>query len=132
VNRESKAVADIGRKLWVIPGGHMPETGTGREPEFTSRDELCVLNAGDATARLEIMVYYADREPIGPYALEVAARRVRQVRFNDLIDPEAMPLGVPFAAVVTSDAPVTVQFTRVDTRQAALAIATTMALPMDG
>ncbi len=125
-------MADIGRKLWVIPGGHIPETGTGREPEFTSRDELCVLNAGDADAELEITIYYADREPVGPYRLKVAARRVRQVRFNDLIDPEAMPLGVPFAAVVKSNAPVTVQFTRVDTRQAALAIASTMALPMDG
>jgi hypothetical protein len=92
----------IGHKVWVIPGGHIPETGAGREPDFTSRDELCVLNAGDGTARLEIMLYYEDREPVGPYA-----------------------------AVVRSDAPVVVQFTRVDTRQAALAIATTMALPVD-
>jgi hypothetical protein len=121
----------IGHKVWVIPGGHIPETGAGREPDFTSRDELCVLNAGDGTARLEIMLYYEDREPVGPYPLDVAARRVRHVRFNDLIDPAAMPLGTPYAAVVRSDAPVVVQFTRVDTRQAALAIATTMALPVD-
>jgi hypothetical protein len=122
----------IGHEVWVIPGGHIPETGTGREPEFTSRDELCVLNAGAGTARLEITLYYEDREPVGPYPLEVAARRVRHLRFNDLIDPAAIPLGVAYAAVVRSDAPVVVQFTRVDTRQTALATATTMAFPADG
>jgi hypothetical protein len=120
----------IGHKLWVIPGGCIPETGTGREPEFTSRDELCVLNTGDSDAQLEITLYYSDRDPVGPYPLTVAARRVRQVRFNDLIDPAATPLGVPYAAVVRSDAKVVVQFTRVDTRQAALAMATTLAWPV--
>jgi hypothetical protein len=122
----------IGCKLWAIPGGRIPEGGSGREPEFTSRDELCVLNAGDADAHLEITIYYADREPVGPYPLVVAARRVRQVRFNDLIDPSAMPLGTDYAAVVASDVPVTVQFTRLDTRQEALAIASVMAFPSDG
>jgi hypothetical protein len=121
----------IGKRLWVIPGGHIPEGSTGREPEFTSRDELCVLNAGEVDANLEITIYYSDREPVGPYRLRVSARRVRQVRFNDLIDPEAMPLGTDYAAVIQSDVAIAVQFTRVDTRQASLAITSTMALPLD-
>ena len=121
----------IGRTTWVIPGGRIPLQTTGPEPESTSRDELSLLNTGDAEARIELKIYYADREPIGPYRLVVAARRVRCVRFNDLIDPEALPLGVDYAAVIASDVPIVVQFTRVDSSQTALALLGVMAYPVD-
>ena len=52
---------------------------------------------------------------MGPYPLTVAPHRVRQVRFNDLIDPQAMPLGVDYAVVIESNVPIVVQFTRHDT-----------------
>lgn len=117
----------IGAKVWAIPGGHMPLRSSGDEPRYTSRDELCVLNAGHADASLQLTIYYEDREPVGPYSLEVAAHRVRHVRFNDLIDPQALPLDTPYAVLLTADHPVVVQFTRHDTSQAANAIATTLA-----
>ncbi len=50
--------------------------------------------------------------------MTVAARRVRAVRFNDLINPEAIPMGVDYAAVVESDVPVVVQHIRLDSRRA--------------
>jgi hypothetical protein len=121
----------IGRTTWAIPGGHIPLRSSGTEPELTSRDELFLLNAGDAEARVELTVFYADRDPIGPYRLVVGARRVRCVRFNDVIDPEAMPLGVDYGVVVEADVPVVVQFARVDTSQAALAHLGTIAFPVD-
>ncbi|MDB1089799.1 sensory rhodopsin transducer [Streptomyces sp. ACA25] len=107
----------LGHRIWVFPGGHVPASGTGPEPEFTSRDELCLLNSGADDARIEITVLHQDREPVGPYPLVVAARRVRHVRINDLIDPQAVPLGVPYGAVVRSDVPVVAQLTRTDTRR---------------
>lgn len=122
----------IGRTLWAIPGGCIPATGHGREPDFTSHDQLCVLNSGDRDAQIEITIFYADQESKGPYSFKVSGRRTRHVRFNDLIDPEAMPLATEFAAIVTSDVPVVVQFTRLDSRQAENAICTTMAFPVDG
>ena len=108
----------IGRKTWAIPGGHIPLKSNGHEPEFTSRDEAHLLNTGDSDAHLEITVYYAGRDPAGPYRICVSARRVRVVRFNDLIDPQALPLDEDFACVITSDEPVVVQFSRQDTSQA--------------
>jgi hypothetical protein len=117
----------IGAKVWAIPGGHMPLRSSGEEPRHTSRDELCVLNAGHSDVSLQLTIYYEDREPIGPYPLKVAAQRVRHVRFNDLIDPQALPLDTPYAALLVADHPVVVQFTRHDTSQAANAIATTLA-----
>jgi hypothetical protein len=107
-------MATTGRKTWVVAGGHIPLLSSGPEPECTSRDELYVLNASASQAQLAITIYYSDRDPIGPYQLVVEAKRVRHVRFNDLIDPEALPLDTPYAAVIRSDVPVVAQFGRLD------------------
>jgi hypothetical protein len=109
---------EIGRKSWAIPAGRIPPHGTGREPEFTSRDELCLLNATAEDASVEITIFYTDRDPVGPYPLTVEARRVRHVRFNDLIDPEAIPMAEDYAAVVESDVPIVAQHVRLDSRRA--------------
>ena len=108
---------DIGRKTWALPGGNIPLDQHGPEPEFTSRDTLWMLNTTDNDAQVALTIYYTDREPVGPYHLDLEARRVRKVRFNDLIDPEAIPLERDFAAVVESSVPIVVQHTRMDTRQ---------------
>ena len=120
----------IGRTTWAIPGGRIPRHSTGPEPEFTSRDELFLLNTGAIEARVELTIFYADREPRGPYRLAIEACRVRCVRFNDLIDPEAMPLGVDYGVVVESNIPIVVQFARVDTSQTALALLGSIAFPV--
>jgi len=64
--------------------------------------------------------------------MKVEGRRVRHVRFNDLIDPQAMPLDTDYACIVESNVPVVVQFARTDTSQAENAIFSTMAFPADG
>ncbi|HWQ16178.1 MAG TPA: sensory rhodopsin transducer [Roseiflexaceae bacterium] len=122
-------MAPIGHRTWAISGGHIPPESSGREPEHTSRDVLCLLNTGDADARLRMTLYYEDREPVGPYPLTVPARRLRHVRVNDLIDPEAVPLGVPYGCVIESDAPIVVQLTRVDSGAHAGALVGLPALP---
>jgi hypothetical protein len=116
----------LGATTWVFSGGNIPVRSTGPEPELTSRDELCVLNTGDDDAQVELVVYFQDDEPSGPYRLVVGAQRVCHHRVNDLIDPHAVPLGVPYGLVVSSDSPVVVQLKQVDTRQAALATSSTL------
>lgn len=117
----------IGRCRWAIPGGNVPVDSTGPEPEMVSHDALCVLNAGDEMATVEVTLQYADGREAGPYALTTAPRRVRHVRVNDLIDPYAPPLGEPYGIVVESDRPVVVQATRLDSRQAENATLSTTA-----
>jgi hypothetical protein len=118
----------LGSRHWAISCGHLPLHSTGEEPDHTSRDELCILNANDQPAQLQLMIYYVDRDPVGPYAVSVHAARVKHVRFNDLIDPQAIELDTPFACIVEADVPVVVQFMRVDTSRAANAIACTSAV----
>lgn len=117
----------IGRKRWAIAEGWIPSWSHGPEPEMESHESFCVLNAGGREARLEVMIFYADRDPVGPYRLSVPARRTQHFRFNDLDDPEPIPKGTPYASVIESDVPVVVQHTRLDSRQAENALLSTIA-----
>ncbi|GAB3811791.1 sensory rhodopsin transducer [Tessaracoccus terricola] len=121
----------LGHTTWAFAAGEMPDGSTGHEPEFTSRDELYLLNTGDDDTCCELTVFHTDADPVGPYEVVVPGRRVRLVRINNLIDPQAVPLGVPYALTVTSDHPVVAQLRHVDTRQAALGVAITSGLALD-
>lgn len=108
-----------GRCRWAIAAGCVPARASGPEPEFTSRDQLCLLNAGEDAANVRVRVVYAAHDIVGPYRLVVAPRRVRHVRINDLIFPEAVRLDEAYGLDIESDRPVVVQFSRMDTRAAA-------------
>ena len=117
----------IGRNVWAIAEGYIPGASTGPEPAMLSHETACILNAGDTDAKVEIILYFKDREPAGPYRITVPARRTKHVRFNDLRDPEPVPLDTDYASVIRSDVPIVVQHTRLDSRQAENALMTTMA-----
>jgi hypothetical protein len=119
----------IGRRVWVIPEGYIPAGSHGPAPELTSHEAFCVLNAGEEAAHLRVTIFYEKRDPVGPYTLSVGARRTRHFRFNDLNDPEPIPPGTPYASVIESDQPIVVQHTRLDSRQAANALLSTIAFP---
>lgn len=117
----------IGCKRWAIAEGYIPSWSHGPEPQFTSHETVCLLNAMDEEAHVSITVYFTDREPSGPYQVVVPARRTKHVRFNDLTDPERIPLDTDFASVIESDVPIVVQHTRLDSRQAENALLSTIA-----
>lgn len=117
----------IGRTTWVIAEGYIPPASTGAERELTSHETACILNAGDSDAHIALTLYFADREPAGPYRLTVPARRTKHIRFNDLADPGPVPRGTDYSSVIESDVPVVVQHSRLDTRRAELALMTTVA-----
>lgn len=120
----------IGRTRWAVPDGYIPAWSHGPEPEMTSHEGLCILNTGDREVEVRITLYFTDREPAGPYRVMVGARRTNHVRMNLLKDPEPVPLGTPYASVVEADAPVVVQITRLDSRQAENALLSTIAFPV--
>jgi len=115
----------VGRRVWAE--GYIPKESHGPEPEMTSHETVCVLNTSDQEAHIEIVVFYTDRDPVGPYRLTIPPRRPRHVRFNDLSDPEPIPRGTDFASLIESDTPIVVQHTRLDSRQAQNALMTTVA-----
>jgi hypothetical protein len=121
--------ASLGARCWVIAEGYIPAQSTGSGRAFESHETACLLNAGDDEAHVEITIYFRDREPVGPYRAVVEARRTLHLRFNDLKDPAPIPRDTDYASVIRSDVPIVVQHTRLDSRQAALALLSTVAFP---
>jgi hypothetical protein len=120
---------NIGRKTWAIAEGYIPAWSHGPAPEFTSHEAFCVLNTNDEPASITLTIYFADREPAGPYQLTVPPRRTKHFRFNELTDPEPIPLGQEYSSLFVSDVPIVIQHTRLDSRQAENALMTTIAFP---
>lgn len=96
-----------------------------------SHETCCILNTSDKDAHIEIMLYFEDRDPVGPYKVALPAKRVTHVRFNDLKDPKPVPRDTDYASTIVSDVPVVVQHTRLDSRQSENALLSTIAYAAD-
>jgi hypothetical protein len=128
---ESQRRHPIGRRRWAIAEGYIPSWSNGPEPQLTSHETACLLNAGVEDARVEIAVYFENREPAGPFRVRVPAGRTLHVRFNELHDPEPIPKDTDYASVIEADVPIVVQHTRLDSRQAENALLSTTAYASD-
>jgi hypothetical protein len=117
----------LGRTSWVIAEGYIPSGSHGPAPAMLSHETACLLNAGDHDAHVRLTIYFADREPCGPYRVVVPARRTLHLRFNDLTDPAPIPRDKDYSSVIESDEPIVVQHTRLDSRQAEEALLSTIA-----
>ena len=113
----------IGKQVWALAEGYIPGWSTGPEPQMTSHETACLLNTSDNWAHVGIMLYFKDREPMGPFEITVPPRRTQHVRFNEL----SIPTDTEYASVIQSDVPIVVQHTRLDSRQAELAVLSTVA-----
>ena len=125
-SREAAGGAHWHRR-WAIAEGYIPSWSNGPEPQFTSHETACLLNAGDEDAHVEVQIYFEDRGRAGPYTITVPARRTKHVRFNELTDPEPIPSDTDYASVISSDVPLVVQHTQLDSRQAENALLSTIA-----
>lgn len=119
--------APIGKTRWALAEGYIPSWSNGPAPQLISHETVSLLNASADDAHVEIKIFFSDREPVGPYRITVPARRTAHVRFNDLSDPQPIPVDTDFASVIESDVPIVVQHTRLDSRQAELALLGTIA-----
>lgn len=119
----------VGANVWVIADGYIPPHSNGPEPAMTSHDSMCILNAGEVDAHVEILIFFTDREPSAPYTFTVPARRAHHQRFNNLQGSEPVPVDVDYCCLIRSDVPIVVQHTRLDSRQEANALMSTIAYP---
>jgi hypothetical protein len=117
----------IGRKRWAIAEGYIPSQSSFSDRALISHETACVLNAGDRDAHVAIMIFFADRDPLGPYKVTVAARRTLHLRFNDLIDPQPIPRDTDYSTVLESDEAIIVQHTRLDSRHSEVSLLSTTA-----
>ena len=88
-------------------------------------ETACILNTDDRPAHIRITIFFADREPVGPYLVTVPPRRTLHLRFNDLERPAPIPRDTPYSSLFESDVPIVVQHTRLDSRHAEVSLSTT-------
>lgn len=120
----------IGKTKWAIPEGYIPSQSASQDRALLSHETACILNAGERDAHIRLSVFFANREPV-IYRVNVPARRTLHLRFNDLKDPEPVPLDTDYASVFESDVPIVVQHTRLDSRRAEIALLSTVAFGQD-
>jgi hypothetical protein len=116
----------IGRNRWAIAEGYIPSQSISSERALVSHETACILNAGDKDAHILLTLFYANREPV-TYEVVVPARRTYHLRFNDLTEPEPVPLDTDFSSVFESDVPIVIQHTRLDSRRAEISLLSTTA-----
>lgn len=121
----------FGVKRWAAAEGYIPAWSNGPEPQMLSHETVCMLNTTKDDAHVEIMIYFSDKDPVGPYHVTVPAQRTLHLRFNNLTDPQPIPKDTDYAWTVESDVPIVVQHTRLDSRQAENTIMTTIAFAQD-
>jgi hypothetical protein len=117
----------IGCKRWAIAEGYIPSESSFSDRSLISHETACILNAGDQEAHVNITIFFANREPVGPYRVAVAARRTLHLRFNDLTEPAVVPRDTDYSSVFESDVPIIVQHTRLDSRHAEVSLLSTTA-----
>jgi hypothetical protein len=117
----------IGRRRWAIAEGYIPSESSFSDRTLISHETACILNAADRNADVAVTIFFADREPVGPYRVTVPARRTLHLRFNDLNDPRPVPRDTDYASVFESDVPIVVQHTRLDSRRAEVSLMSTIA-----
>jgi hypothetical protein len=117
----------VGRTRWAIAEGYIPSESSFSHRSLLSHETACILNAGDREAHVAITIFFADREPVGPYRVTIGARRTLHLRFNDLDDPAPVPRDTDYSSVFESDVPIVVQHTRLDSRRAEVSLLSTTA-----
>lgn len=121
---------EIGKKRWAIPEGYIPSQSVSQDRPLVSHDTACILNANATDANITLTVFFVSREPV-VYKVKVPARRTLHLRFNDLRDPEPVPLDTDYASLFESDVPIVVQYTRLDSRRAEISLLSTIAYAQD-
>jgi hypothetical protein len=117
----------IGSRRWAIAEGYIPSQSSFSDPALISHETACILNTGNEEANIRITVFFADRDPVGPYLVTVKPRRTLHLRFNDLKNPAPIPRDTDYASVFESNVPIVVQHTRMDSRHAEVSLLSTIA-----
>lgn len=124
-----------GKTTWMIPDTYLQKKENSRssDPADRSHEAICVLNTSDEDAHISLTLFFEDREPNTAFTSFCGARRTHHIRLDKIRDADGngIPEGVPYAILLESSTPVVVQYSRLDTSAAEMALMTTIAYSVD-
>ncbi len=117
-------------RRWYVPDAYIPPVSTGPEP---SHESICVLNASQEPAEFVITAYFADRDPERSRPITLPAQRDVHLRTSrpDQVGGLQLEPGVPYGLMIESEADLQLQYSRLDTTQAAYTLMTAMPIPTE-
>ena len=118
-------MANIGKKEWIIPDCELPQEGEG---VAKGHESVIIVNDSDVDAKINVSVYFTDKDPYTDIVWEVGAKRVKCFRMNNVVHMCGfkIPYETQYAMKVSSDTPIVLQYGRLDNTQANLAFYTTL------
>ena len=120
-----------GKKTWLIPDCYLNSVSKN---ESVSHEAICVINTTDVDAKIELTLYYEDREKIeGEFVSECKAGRTHHIRLDRIVSKNGAKIArdVPYAMLVESNTEIVVQYSRLDTSEVEMALMTTVAYPVE-
>ena len=115
----------IGKKTWIIPDCELPQEGEG---VAKGHESVIIVNDSDVDAKIDVSIYFTDKEPHTGIVWEVGAKRVKCFRMNNIdhMGGFKVPFETQYAMKVSSNTPIVLQYGRLDNTQANLAFYTTL------
>lgn len=115
-----------GKKTWLIPDTFLNSVSKNGN---VSHEAICVLNTSDTDAEIKLTLFFEDRECRDDFKSFCGARRTHHIRLDKIRNEngESIPKDVPYAILVESNTPIVVQYSRLDTSAAEMALMTTIA-----
>lgn len=122
-----------GKTTWMIPDTFLHSVSRSGDITDRSHEAICVLNTSDSDAHISLTLFFEDREPNTAFSSFCGARRTHHIRLDKIRDAEGngIEMDTPYAILVESDTPIVVQYSRLDTSAAEMALMTTIAYSVD-
>ncbi len=121
---------EYGKKVWLIPDTFLNSVSKNDQ---LSHEAICVINTTDRDAEIKLTLFFEDRDVITDFSSACPARRTHHIRMDKLRGKNGnmIPRDTPYAVLVESSTPIVVQYSRLDTSRAEMALMTTIAYPVE-
>ena len=119
-----------GKKTWLIPDTYLNSVSKNQSP---SHESVCVLNTSEVDAKIKLTLFFEDREKRDDFESFCWAGKTHHIRLDKIRSKsgEPIPKDAPYAILLESNVEVVVQYSRLDTSAAEMALMTTIAYPVE-
>lgn len=109
----------------VIPDGFLHSKGNGL---FNSHETICILNMNDSAIEVELILYFENRDKIEGFHYTIESERSMHIRLDHAVNNngQEIPRDTPYSICIELSDNAYIQYSRMDTSQSNLSIATTI------